>query len=109
MVGRSLFPEATMDDAVSYLIAVRNTFRDDEPEYQEFLILFRDFGARRLDTATVVARMEELMKDHLNLLLGLNTFLPAEFRRTIPPKARKEFDQNSICGWKKRTTEAYHR
>ncbi|CAH8261849.1 unnamed protein product [Arabidopsis lyrata] len=94
MVERNLLPEFTIDDAVSYFLAVSDALQDDEPaKFQEFLNIFRDFEARRVDTPTVVARMEELLYDHFNLLLGLNTFLPVEFWITIPPVARKESGQ----------------
>ncbi|XP_023632831.1 paired amphipathic helix protein Sin3-like 6 [Capsella rubella] len=94
MVGRSVTPTPTFADALSYVRSVRDAFHDEPAKYREFLKLFHKiinaFNARRLDTGTVIARMEKLLKDHLNLLLGFNAFLPPGFQITIPPEASKE-------------------
>ncbi|XP_010462873.1 PREDICTED: paired amphipathic helix protein Sin3-like 3 [Camelina sativa] len=82
-----------MNEAVSYLTTVRKAFHDEPGKYAQFLKIMHDFSARRVDTTTVIARMEKLMKDHLDLLLGFNAFLPAGFQITIPPKANNEFGQ----------------
>lgn len=45
----------------------------------------------RVDVDSTIARVEELMKNHQNLLLGFNAFLPAEGKRTIVPEAKTTF------------------
>jgi len=48
VVGRSLpRPEPTIDDATSYLIAVKEAFHDEPAKYGEMLKLLKDFKARR--------------------------------------------------------------
>ncbi|VVA94714.1 unnamed protein product [Arabis nemorensis] len=84
-------PELTSEDhSRSYIAAVKEAFHDEPAKYQEFLKFMRDFITSRADLTTTVARVEELMKDHPNLLLGFNVFLPAEAKITIPPVAFKE-------------------
>ncbi|CAL9216413.1 unnamed protein product [Arabidopsis halleri] len=92
MVGRSLSPEATVEDAMSYVNAVKEAFQDAErAKYRMFLGLFRGFNANRIGIATFSASMQDLMKDHANLCLGLNVLLPPEYHITIPPEASPEF------------------
>ncbi|EOA37268.1 hypothetical protein CARUB_v10010852mg [Capsella rubella] len=91
MVGRSVTPTPTFADALSYVRSVRDAFHDEPAKYREFLKLMNDYKqSPGLDTGTVIARMEKLLKDHLNLLLGFNAFLPPGFQITIPPEASKE-------------------
>ncbi|CAH8253409.1 unnamed protein product [Arabidopsis lyrata] len=81
-----------MEDAMSYIEAVRDALEDAEPEkYEEFLRTFLDFGADRIGIAAFSASIQELLKDHVNLLLGFNVFLPLEFQITIPLEASTEF------------------
>jgi len=48
VVGRSVpRPEPTIDDATSYLIAVKEAFHDEPAKYEEMLKLLNDFKARR--------------------------------------------------------------
>lgn len=106
MVGRRVSPALTKDDAHSYIIAVKETFHDEPTKYQEFikllngvcdhryvffsspfifglvftfnceLILMLLVSFCRVDKYSVIARVEELMKDHQDLLLGFSVFLP---------------------------------
>ncbi|KAG7598153.1 Paired amphipathic helix superfamily [Arabidopsis suecica] len=92
MVERSLSPVLTLEEAMSYIDAVRAALQDAEPaKYGEFLRTFSDFLAHRLDMATFCGSIQELLKDHVNLLLGFNVFLPLEFQITIPLEASTEF------------------
>ncbi|AAC00585.1 Hypothetical protein [Arabidopsis thaliana] len=97
VVGRSLpRPEPTIDDATSYLIAVKEAFHDEPAKYGEMLKLLKDFKARRVDAACVIARVEELMKDHLNLLFGFCVFLSATTSFTTKLKARFQGDGSQV-------------
>ncbi|VYS47075.1 unnamed protein product [Arabidopsis thaliana] len=84
MVGGSLSPAFTIDEATSYINAVKEAFGADQPaKYREFLDIMLDLRANRVDLATVVPRIRELLKDHVNLLLRFNAFLPAEAKETL--------------------------
>ncbi|CAA0238988.1 unnamed protein product [Arabidopsis thaliana] len=76
MVGRRVSPALTKDDAHSYIIAVKETFHDEPTKYQEFIKLLNGVCDHRVDKYSVIARVEELMKDHQDLLLGFSVFLP---------------------------------
>ncbi|BFI09258.1 paired amphipathic helix protein Sin3a [Marchantia polymorpha subsp. ruderalis] len=97
-------PRLTTDDALAYLKAVKDMFKDDKDKYDEFLEVMKDFKAQRIDTAGVIIRVKDLFKGHRELILGFNTFLPKGYEITIaeevleppPPKPQKqpvEFDQ----------------
>ncbi|CAL9216139.1 unnamed protein product [Arabidopsis halleri] len=86
MVGKSVPPKKTINDACSYIYSVKEAFHDEPAKYAEFLKLLSAYKARRVDKDSVIARMEELTKDHRDLLLGLSAFLPAA-ASTIPHKA----------------------
>ncbi|CAL9216140.1 unnamed protein product, partial [Arabidopsis halleri] len=91
VVGRSVPPKPTMEDATSYLIAVKKAFHDEPAKYEEILKLSNDLKARRIGIVAFSASMQELLKDHVNLLLGFNVFLPLQFQINIPPEASTEF------------------
>ncbi|KAL2633451.1 hypothetical protein R1flu_004930 [Riccia fluitans] len=88
----------TTDDALAYLKAVKDMFKDDKDKYDEFLEVMKDFKAQRIDTAGVIIRVKDLFKGHRQLILGFNTFLPKGYEITIaeeeaPKKQPVEFDQ----------------
>nr|XP_024382615.1 paired amphipathic helix protein Sin3-like 4 isoform X2 [Physcomitrium patens] len=88
----------TTDDALAYLKAVKEKFKDDKGKYDEFLEVMKDFKAQRLDTAGVITRVKDLFKGHRQLILGFNTFLPRGYEITLPLEEDKkqpavEFDQ----------------
>lgn len=88
----------TTDDALSYLKAVKEKFKDDKEKYDEFLEVMKDFKAQKIDTAGVITRVKELFKGHRQLILGFNTFLPKGYEITLPLEEDKkqpavEFDQ----------------
>ncbi|CAH8253384.1 unnamed protein product [Arabidopsis lyrata] len=98
MSGRRLSPKATMDDAVSYLTAVKEALHDEPAKFKEFLKVLNDIKAHRINKDSGIARMTELIKGHRKLLRGLNVFLP-EAKITIPTKANKGLGQSQtiVC------------
>eukprot|EP00252_Welwitschia_mirabilis_P014432 TRINITY_DN3170_c0_g1_i1.p1 TRINITY_DN3170_c0_g1~~TRINITY_DN3170_c0_g1_i1.p1 ORF type:complete len:1437 (+),score=406.88 TRINITY_DN3170_c0_g1_i1:264-4574(+) len=90
----------TTDDALRYLKAVKDMFKDRKEKYDEFLEVMKEFKAQRIDTTGVIERVKELFKGHRDLILGFNTFLPKGYEITLPPeeeplnkKQPVEFDQ----------------
>ncbi|KAH7289366.1 hypothetical protein KP509_31G072300 [Ceratopteris richardii] len=89
----------TTDDALSYLQAVKDIFKDRKGKYDEFLEVMKDFKAQRINTPGVIARVKELFKGHRDLILGFNTFLPKGYEIRLPPEEEPpkrppvEFDQ----------------
>ncbi|CAL9216114.1 unnamed protein product [Arabidopsis halleri] len=76
MAGRRVPPELTMDDSVSYLHSLKETFHDEPAKFKEFLKVLVDIKAYRINKVYGIARMIELIKGHPQLLLGLKVFLP---------------------------------
>nr|XP_009771469.1 PREDICTED: paired amphipathic helix protein Sin3-like 3 [Nicotiana sylvestris] len=89
----------TTKDALSYLKEVKDIFQDQRDKYDLFLDVIKDFKARRIDTAGVIARVKPLFKEHPKLILRFNTFLPKGYEITlnekdeVPPKRTVEFEE----------------
>ncbi|XP_024363995.1 paired amphipathic helix protein Sin3-like 4 isoform X2 [Physcomitrium patens] len=85
----------TTDDALAYLKAVKEKFKDDKAKYDEFLEVMKDFKVQKVDTAGVISRVKQLFKGHPQLILGFNTFLPKGYEITLPEEEKPavEFDQ----------------
>jgi len=67
-----------------YVKEVKATFKDDPESYQKFLELMWDARLKQVDHAGFVSRLTELLKDHTNLILGFNMFLPEDKRIPLP-------------------------
>ncbi|MCO5596002.1 hypothetical protein L7F22_050054 [Adiantum nelumboides] len=78
----------TTDDAYSYLQAVKEIFKHEKGRYDEFLEVMKDFKAQRIDTVGVIEKVKKIFKDHHDLLLGFNTFLPRGYE--IKPHVEEE-------------------
>ncbi|KAJ7557028.1 hypothetical protein O6H91_05G109100 [Diphasiastrum complanatum] len=74
----------TQDDALQYLKAVKDRFKDDKDNYDDFLEVFQHFKEQRIDPAGVIARVKDLFKGHPRLIIGFNTFLPKGYEITLP-------------------------
>ncbi|XP_071692748.1 paired amphipathic helix protein Sin3-like 2 [Rutidosis leptorrhynchoides] len=72
----------TINDAITYLNEVKDTFQDREEKYVVFLDIAKDFKAQRIDTAGVRDRVKELFKGYNNLIFGFNAFLPEGYEIT---------------------------
>jgi histone deacetylase complex regulatory component SIN3 len=75
---------ALEDRAMAFLTTVKVTFEDKMEKFNEFLKLLADYRAKRIDVIVVKEGMMELFKDHKNLLLGFNTFLPEGHKISLP-------------------------
>ncbi|XP_024381894.1 paired amphipathic helix protein Sin3-like 3 isoform X2 [Physcomitrium patens] len=88
-------PRLTTDDALAYLKAVKDKFKNDKTKYEEFLEVIKDFKAQKLDTAGVISRVKQLFKGYPKLIMGFNAFLPRGYEITQPEEEKPavEFDQ----------------
>ncbi|KAL1205945.1 Paired amphipathic helix protein Sin3-like 2 [Cardamine amara subsp. amara] len=73
--NESLEKEETMNTALSHIMEVKNTFHDQEHKFKTYLVLLKDYGAKRIDVPTLIPRVKELFKGYNNLIVGLNCFL----------------------------------
>ncbi|VVA92334.1 unnamed protein product [Arabis nemorensis] len=87
LLGRRVSSELTIEDSLAYIAAVKEAFKDEPEKYEEFLKILKYLDTHRENKGTCHAGVKELMKDHPNLFLGFNAFLPAESKITIPPGA----------------------
>ncbi|CAO2189221.1 unnamed protein product [Urochloa humidicola] len=79
-------PNVTFEDAVWYMVALEDEFAAAEPEkYEELLSVLRAFIAGSIDMVGMVARMEELLSGHRDLLHDFNQFLPWSYIRAHGP------------------------
>ncbi|CAL9216135.1 unnamed protein product [Arabidopsis halleri] len=88
MVGRRVSRALTVEDAHSYINTVKETFHDQPTKYVEFVKLLNGVRELRVDKDSVVARVEELMKGHQDLLLGFNVFLSPEAKKAARTKKK---------------------
>ncbi|XP_058721991.1 uncharacterized protein LOC131593505 [Vicia villosa] len=73
------------EHALAFVKKVGDVFQDKNREkYDEFLGIFKDFKARRIDASVVAKRLKELFKGHTNLILEFNAFLPKKYQTTLP-------------------------
>ncbi|XP_059069472.1 paired amphipathic helix protein Sin3-like 3 [Cryptomeria japonica] len=81
--GYEEMPLPTEIDAQSYLISVKEHFKDDMGKFAEFIQILDDFRSKTCDAIKVIARLKQLVKSH-ELLLGFNKFLPKGFEILLP-------------------------
>ncbi|KAJ3130062.1 Transcriptional regulatory protein sin3 [Nowakowskiella sp. JEL0407] len=67
-------------DALSYLDQVKGHFPDVPEVYTEFLSIMKDFKSQSIDTPGVIQRVSSLFRQHPQLIMGFNTFLPPGYR-----------------------------
>ncbi|KAF2571495.1 hypothetical protein F2Q70_00006124, partial [Brassica cretica] len=79
------------DDALSYMKDVEQMFKDQRDKIDTFVVIMKDFDAKRTDLRGVIARVKELFKEHNNLIFGFNTFLPKRFDDDMM-KMKKKLD-----------------
>ncbi|AES62694.1 paired amphipathic helix protein Sin3-like 4 [Medicago truncatula] len=68
----------------SFATAVKVAFPYKMEKYDEFLKLVVDYNAKRIDMRVFKEGLMELFKDHKDLLLGLNTWLPEGHKISLP-------------------------
>ncbi|KAF8086741.1 hypothetical protein N665_0613s0010 [Sinapis alba] len=73
--------------AKEYIAQVKEALKDEPEKYQVFVDMLKYFKNHWDDEATILATMDELLKDHPNLRLDFNYFLPPAAESIIPPEA----------------------
>ncbi|XP_045828733.1 uncharacterized protein LOC123920516 [Trifolium pratense] len=72
------------EDGSAFYKAVKDAFQDKSENFDVFLNLMMDWKYERVDIRSFVAQMKELLKEHTDLTLGFNIFLPTKYQITIP-------------------------
>jgi len=73
-------PKLKVEDALRYLAKVKLEFDGDQNGhiYNQFLDIMKNFKAHKVDTPGVIKQVSDLFIGHNDLILGFNTFLPAD-------------------------------
>ncbi|KAI0313378.1 hypothetical protein OF83DRAFT_558985 [Amylostereum chailletii] len=72
--------QLNVNDALTYLDAVKAQFNDRPDVYNVFLDIMKEFKSQVIDTPGVIARVATLFHGHPALIQGFNTFLPVGYR-----------------------------
>ena len=65
-----------LEYALSYLNKVELQFQAQPQVYEDFLDIMKEFKNRSIDTLDVIRRVSYLFREHPELIIHLNTFLP---------------------------------
>ncbi|ORX55361.1 hypothetical protein BCR36DRAFT_581393 [Piromyces finnis] len=76
-------------DALVYLDQVKEQFNNSPQVYNQFLDIMKEFKSENLSTPGVIERVSTLFKDHPNLIIGFNTFLPPGYRIEPPANGQE--------------------
>ncbi|KAI5626266.1 paired amphipathic helix protein Sin3a isoform X2 [Silurus asotus] len=72
-----------VEDALSYLDQVKFQSRDQPQVYNDFLDIMKEFKSRSINIPGVIIRVSQLFKDHPDLIMSFNTFLPPGYRTEV--------------------------
>ncbi|CAO2163936.1 unnamed protein product [Urochloa humidicola] len=79
-------PAATIVDGMQYLLDLYDEFAFTEPEkFDTIIAVLRTLTSGSMETARVVAQMEDLLSGHRDLLHSFNRFLPWSYIRAHGP------------------------
>ncbi|CAH2047373.1 unnamed protein product, partial [Thlaspi arvense] len=73
----------TIRDAIKYVLTVRDTFQDNREIYDTFLVVMKNFKAKRISRSIVIAKVKKLFKGKRELILAFNKFLPKGYKITF--------------------------
>jgi len=74
------YARPNIEDAQSYLVQVKINFANQPQVYNSYMNVMKDFKSEKIGPSEVIARVIYLFKDHPDLLLGFNKFLPAGYK-----------------------------
>ncbi|XP_020572499.1 paired amphipathic helix protein Sin3-like 5 [Phalaenopsis equestris] len=96
-MGTNSAQKLSTNDAVAYLKAVKDLLHDNNEKYNQFLNIMKDFKTERIDTDEVIMRVQELFKEHPELIIGFRTFVPKGYKIKIPAEKKPvEFQEAFI-------------
>ncbi|KAK7348675.1 hypothetical protein VNO80_23278 [Phaseolus coccineus] len=79
-------------EAREYLKKVQKKFEDKKEKFEEFLKIITDYRVHRMTVGSVVEKVEEILKDHHDLISGINDFLPKGYEILLPPKGTVQLE-----------------
>ncbi|CAA7057768.1 unnamed protein product [Microthlaspi erraticum] len=73
----------TMKNACDFLKVARNTFKDNRETYNEFVKVVSHAKTKSMCRTCIKSRVEELFKDHQELIIGFNKFMPKSNQQMV--------------------------
>ncbi|GAU40023.1 hypothetical protein TSUD_258160 [Trifolium subterraneum] len=90
-------PNFEDEDALAFNNAVKDVFQDKRENYEMYLNIIFDLSYKGVDIKSIVARMKELLKDHIDLYFGFEVFLsPTEYSATTDNQSKGDDSKNKI-------------
>ncbi|WJX56901.1 hypothetical protein P8452_42515 [Trifolium repens] len=83
MSGSSSANIKSTDDILAYLNEIKDAFKDEVETFDDFIWVMRDYKEKRIDVEGVGSRVKELFKEHEELLLKFNDYLPEEYKVSL--------------------------
>ncbi|KAF5182998.1 Paired amphipathic helix protein sin3-like [Thalictrum thalictroides] len=84
--GKGQVVKVTSNDVQAYLNEVKDRFKDKKEDYQHFLYVIKGFKANSFDTPGVMLMIKKMFKEHPDLIVGFNRFLPKGYEIKLPKK-----------------------
>ncbi|KAJ9678976.1 hypothetical protein PVL29_021021 [Vitis rotundifolia] len=75
---------AALLEAAIYLRSVKTALRGDQEKCASFTKLMEDYLHHRVTVEQVVSVVKELFRDHEELIVGFNDYLPEQHRISVP-------------------------
>ncbi|KAG7609244.1 Paired amphipathic helix [Arabidopsis suecica] len=84
-----------MAECRAYFMEVKDTFHDQIEKYDMFKNILLDLKARRIGRHTAFAQLKELFKEHNELIIGFNTFLPTGYKIALDDDVEDSFSSTA--------------
>ena len=68
---------------VKFCSEVKRKFGDQPEDYKIFMKIMKDFREKSVDTPEVIVRISHLFRDHPDLMVGFNVFLPPGYETKV--------------------------
>ncbi|GAU47447.1 hypothetical protein TSUD_135890 [Trifolium subterraneum] len=85
----------TEDDALAFLMAVKDVFKDEEENFNYFLEIMNDYKEKRINYGDLMTKVRELFKGHNDLIIGFNIFAPSDYQIQVSQEEKEDEQQQS--------------
>ncbi|CAJ2651227.1 paired amphipathic helix protein Sin3-like 3 [Trifolium pratense] len=93
----------TEDDALAFLKAVKDVFKDEEENFNYFMEIMIDYREKRIYFDDLMTKVKELFKGHDDLIIGFNIFAPSDYQIQVSQEEEQQ-PQNRIVDEYQMTT-----
>ena len=71
---------------VKFCYEVKRKFGDQPEDYKKFMKIMKDFKEKSIDTPDTIVHISHLFRDHPDLMVGFNVFLPPGYEIKVESK-----------------------